>query len=270
MSSEGYVYVANTQGYMDEALSSLRSLQRSVPGAAVTIITEPDMFQPDLEGVHWLPLLRKYDSPVIKTEAIRAPYDRCIFIDTDTRIIGDISDLFAILDAFDIAAAHEPTRGWDYETPAARAFPELNTGVLAFRNTDRVRRFFEDWTARYAAIRDAQGLKNDQPAFRATIWDSADIRHATLTTEYHLVTGKGASIAWDAKLLHGRDDLEALEAQINTFYGPRVLAPGWGVIPQVSGRKQRIGIFASLTRHFLAGLGSAGGVKARASPVKWW
>lgn len=268
--SNGYVYVVNTNEYLDEALTSLDSLKRASPEAAVTIITAESLFRTDVAGVNWLPLLGTYDSPIVKTEAIRAPYERCIFLDSDTRVLGDIGELFALLDRFDLAAVHEPTRGWDYKTPAAKAFPELNTGVLVFRRTAPVHAFFGQWRDLYNELRASQGLKNDQPGFRTALWLNDEISHATLTTEYHMVTGKGASISWDARLLHGRTDLVQLEGEINRHFEPRVYAPGWGVLPSPSSRKQRLLIFARLTFRFFAGMLRPQAIETRAAPVKWW
>ncbi len=267
--TDGYVYVVNTDDYLDEALSSLASLRKVNPDAAVTIIS-PDALFRNIPGVNWLPLIGTYDSPIVKSEAIRAPYDRCIFLDSDTRVIGDLSGLFRILERFDIAAVHEPTRGWDYDTPAAQAFPELNTGVLVFRKNASVQSLFGQWRELYGQLRVSQNLRNDQPAFRTALWLNKDISHSTLTTEYHLVTGKGASIAWDARLLHGRTDLVELEGEINRNIEHRVYAPGWGVLPSPSSRKQRLVLLARIAVRIIGGMGRAQTIETRAAPVKWW
>lgn len=267
---DGFVYAANTQGYIDEALASLTSFRRFLPTAPVTILAPRALFVSGLPHVVWLELEGTYDSPIIKAEAIRVAYQRTIFLDTDTRIIGDISGLFDILDGFDMALAHEPTRGWDYDTPAAKAFCELNTGVIAFRNTTEIRTFFADWTAAYHRMRHVQGLRNDQPAFRETLWNSRSIRHATLPSEYHFITGKGNSIAWEALLLHGRQDLAKLESLINREPGPRSYEPAWGVLTSPSGRRQRLNVFLAIARKFLSGMRTASAAPARETPVTWW
>lgn len=267
---DGFVYAANTQGYIDEALASLASLRRFLPEAPVTIIAPSDLIVPSLPHVEWLEPLGTYDSPIIKAEAIRVPYKRAVFIDTDTRIIGDISGLFEILDGFDLALAHEPLRGWDYATPAAGAFCELNTGVIAFRNSPQVQAFFAEWVRVYDRMRQEQGLRNDQPAFREALWHDRVLRHATLPSEFHLITGRGNGIAWHALLLHGRQDLEEIEAMINREVGPRVYEPAWGVLSSPSGRKLRLMQFARVARTFFANLRHASGAPARDTPVTWW
>lgn len=269
MSNNGFVYVLNTKGYLDEAKSSIKSLRRHNPEANITIISPTDLFDRGLESINWMQLEGSYDSPIIKTEAIRAPYDRTVFIDTDTLVAGDLNDLFVILDSFDIAAAHEPLRGWDYHIDAPRAFCELNTGVIAFKKSAKITSFFEAWKDNYTAMRRKQDLRNDQPAFRKTLWDASHIRHSTLTTEFHMITIQSAAIAWEARILHGRGDLEAQEKEINKTMGPRVFAPGWGVVLSPSGRKQRLRMIGKLILRAIQGMTKAESQTLRKSPVVW-
>lgn len=176
-------------------------------------------------------------TPIVKNDATAAPYDRVAFIDTDTRIVGDLSDVFQVLDRFHLALAHEPTRGWDYQTPAPPAFCELNTGFIVFRNSPEVRVFFDLWQEEYRRTFTKQGLRNDQPAFRSALWQSEHIRVATLPSEYHCICGKPVSIAWEAKLLHDRGNLEFIEQEINREQGYRAYVPGLGLVRGYRGRK---------------------------------
>jgi hypothetical protein len=92
-----------------------------------------------------------------------------------------------------------------------------------------------------------QGLRNDQPAFRTALWLSNKIRHATLPTEYHFICGKGAAIAWEAKLLHDRGNLSEISSIVNSSFGPRVFVRGWGLIFGYRGRRLWIKKFLSLS-----------------------
>lgn len=249
----GFVYVVNTQKYLEEALVSLASLRRHMPSAAVAIITHEHLFRED-PSVCWVPLSQNYDTPIVKCEAIRCPFDRFVFLDTDTRVVRDVSKIFEPLDAFDCALAHEPTRGWDYLTKSPDAFCELNTGVMAFRKSHAVAEFFELWRATYDRMRAEQGLLNDQPSFREALWSSENIRLCTLPSEFHLVTGKPAYIAWDAHILHGRDNLAAVESVVNRCTGPRALMPTYGLLMPCNGRKSLFRTWRHITRLLLEGL----------------
>jgi hypothetical protein len=271
MPNSGCCYVANTSGYLEEAMRSLASLRVHMPDINVAVIAPRELFRFGAPVNHWVPLPPGRSGPIVKTAARLAPYDRVLFLDTDTYVAGDISDLFSILDAFDLALAHEPTRGWDYETVAPKSFCELNTGVIAFKKSTRIEAFFDKWELKYDEMRSEQRLKNDQPAFRTALWMSTEIRHATLPSEYHFIcgSGKGMAIAWEARLLHGRGDLSTFASVVNSQLGPRVFVPGWGVICGYRGRRLWIRSYLHLTSNFLRGLLNPRRLKTENSPVDW-
>jgi len=245
------------------------SLKQTMPAARVAIITHPDLFL-CTDEIIWVPLASSYDGPIVKVEMVRSPFVKTIFLDSDTLILGTLEPLFGLMEAFDLALAHEPLRGWNYETSAAAAFVELNTGVVVFRKSPQMEAFFTDWKNRYYLMRDQKSLKNDQPSFRETLWFHRNLRHATLTTEFHLITGKGASTTWHVKLLHGRDDLPGIAASINREVGARTYNPGWGVIMSPRGRKYWIKDYLRLTIRFWRVLLFPTSLRQRPTPVRWW
>jgi hypothetical protein len=263
MPTRGCCYVANTSGYVDEAMNSLASLRVHMPDISVAVIAPPDLFRSGVMVDHWVPLPAGRTGPIVKTAARLAPYDQVLFLDTDTYIAGDISDVFSVLDAFDLALGHEPTRGWDYETDAAKAFCELNTGVIAFRKDEKVEAFFNRWELMY------EKMKKEQPSFRTALWMSAEIRHATLPSEYHFICAKGMAVAWEAKLLHDRGDLSSFASIINSDTGPRVFVPGWGLIHSYRGRRLWIRNYLRLTANFLRVLANPRSLCPKKSPVDW-
>jgi hypothetical protein len=192
-----------------------------------------------------------------------------VFLDSDTRVLRDISAMFEPLDAFDCALAHEPLRGWDYRTAAARAFCELNTGVMAFRKSDAVVAFFDPWIATYDRMLDEQKLIADQPSFREALWSSPQVRLCTLPSEFHLVTGKPAFIAWDAHILHGRNNLEVIEGIINQVLGSRVLMPVYGLLTPYSGGRSLLRTWAHLTKHFMRQLVAPKYAATASAPGDW-
>jgi len=243
----GFCYVANTSRYLAEAKLSIQSLKRQIPSAKVCVIAPRDLWDGHPEVDDWCEPRLTDRTPIVKNDATLAPYDRVAFVDTDTRITGDLSDVFGVLDAFHLALAHEPTRGWDYETVAARSFCELNTGFIVFRNDPVMREFFDLWMAEYRIGQEKQGLVNDQPAFRAALWKSQHIRLATLPSEYHCICGKPVSVAWEVKLLHYRGDAEWVEQEINREQGYRAYIPGLGVARAFRGRKSWVMEWLRLT-----------------------
>jgi len=256
-------------GYLEEALQSLASLRVHMPHVKIAVIAPRELFRSEAPVDHWVSLPPGRSGPIVKTAARLAPYDRVLFLDSDTYVAGDVSDVFDILDAFDLAVAHEPTRGWDYNTAAAKAFCELNTGVIAFRKNKRTEAFFALWEKTFDAMWSEQGLRNDQPAFRTALWMSSEIRHATLPSEYNFICGKGNAVAWEVKLLHDRGDLPATASVINSGVGPRVFVPGWGLIFGYRGRRLWLKNYFCLTGNFLRVFLNPACLLPKRSPVNW-
>ena len=266
----GFCYVADTAEYVSEALRSLASLKEQMPNARVAFIAPRELFRPDAPIDAWIELPIAAGGPIVKSAAYLAPFERVVFLDTDTFITDDLSSLFNILDVFDFALAHEPTRGWDYPSDVPPSFCELNTGVIAFRNNPKTRAFFDRWRRCYESILSQHGLKNDQPAFRSTLWSSPEIRHATLPNEYNMVCHKGAAIAWKALVLHGRGDIPAIAADINRKLGIRVILPGIGAFSGFRGRRFWIADYLRLSLGFLRVLFRPSLTQPGKSPVIWW
>ena len=116
----------------------------------------------------------------------RTPFDRTLYLDTDTVIFNRIVEIFGILDRFDVGLTHAHHRNskdrlmhWETEIP--NAFPEFNSGVVLYRKTDSVISFFESWSSSYKKA----GFRHDQTTLRELLWLS-DLRIATLPPEYNL------------------------------------------------------------------------------------
>jgi len=90
------------------------------------------------------------------------------------------------------------------ECPAA--FPELNTGVILYRQSDSVNNLFQSWIRIYQAqLQSDRPPLHDQPAFRQAIFES-EINLSILPPEYNLRTVMPMFIGGNAKvkILHGR------------------------------------------------------------------
>jgi hypothetical protein len=90
-------------------------------------------------------------------------------LDTDTYCLHAFPEVFDLLDRFDLAAAHEAggiaTRWVDARRSSGRptmpeCFPELNTGVIAFRRGANVLKLLERWLVL------AEGPERRQPGTR--------------------------------------------------------------------------------------------------------
>jgi len=221
MNDRGIIYVATGARYLAEAEASAQSVRRWMPKTPMVIWTD----DPGRVNSAVFAETRKIEKPAYsfsdKFHAFReTPYERTLFLDTDTLLLGPIPEVFDVLDQFDFACAHGPVRGTDSpellaDCPAA--FAEPNAGVLAFNRNDKTARLFQLWAERYEdQLRRYPHRKSDQPPLRRTLWDSG-IRFVTLPPEYNLRTPFPVfSGRMPVKILHGREpSLSRAAARIN-------------------------------------------------------
>jgi len=267
-SGSGFVYVATGAGYVREALASVRSLRAAMPAARVALITDAPPGPADAALFETVIVRTDIQRrPIDKLLAWEAPFERCVFLDSDTHVCGDLSDLFALLDGFDLAAAPETLRGLHYTLPGVPgAFHEFNTGVIVFRHTPAVAAFFQSWRTNYEQLLAAHGFVSDQPAFRWTAFRSG-VRIAPVPSEYHFIALTSNYTMWDVRLVHGRDDPAAVARELNSRLGARAYVPGLGRVEAYQGRKHWfLQLLRLLARGLRVGLGSFRRAAAPARP----
>jgi len=265
----GFVYVATGEGYRREALASAESLRAVLPGASVCLITDEAPAGVTLFDT----ILVRTDvcrNPIDKVLAIDCPYDRAIFLDTDTHVCGDLAEMFDLLDRFDLALLQENHRGWDYTLPGVpSAFPEYNTGVIVFRCNAAVRGLFDQWRSAYAALRQTQNLRNDQPSFRQVVYHS-DLRIATLPSEFHFLGNVPNYTMWTVRLIHARGDLPRIARLANESLGARAYVPAVGVIRTFQGRKAWLRSLLRVSWRMLKVLFRPPPDASLLNPGRWW
>lgn len=236
MKDRGFVYVATGSGYLEEARRSALSLRKHHPEIPICLITDHAIVAEE----PFTDIVTRQDvehRPVDKLLAVAAPYARCVFLDTDTLVLGDLEPLFAVLDGFELAALPDVNRGWDYKLPGVPlTFSEFNTGVIAFRNEPAVQEFFREWRRHYDELLRDQNLVNDQPSFRRAIFQSR-LRIAPLPGEFHFLGNFPNAAMWQVRLIHGRGDLDRIAREANETLGGRAYIPHVGVVPAYAGRR---------------------------------
>lgn len=173
---QGIVYVAFGDKYHHECRRSLTSVRKTSPAVRVAVITDrewegapqPDLFviRPRVEGFRCKPLYIHEASP----------FERTLFLDTDTVIARDIEPVFGLLRHYDIGVRfggpqlNEPD-GLELHT-------QCSSGVIVFRKSAAVEALFADWLETYEAAvgahqsADRRGL-NDQRYLAIAIARSA-------------------------------------------------------------------------------------------------
>ncbi len=266
----GFVYVATGSGYLDEARRSAASLRRFNPDFPICLVTDAAVNEGDGVFDTVIACANAEHKPIDKLFAFDCPFERAVFLDTDTRVFGDLSPLFAILDRFDLALHQDVHRGWNYDLPDVPvAFTEFNTGVIAFRRSAQVLEFAGQWRANYDSLKRAQGLINDQPSFRRTLYHSS-LRVAPLPSEFHFLGNFPNYILWKARLIHARGDLEQIAQQVDETLGARVYLPSVGVVHSFRGRVNWLRISLLTAWRMLALVFNPPQDSAAGNPRKWW
>jgi hypothetical protein len=203
---QGVVYVATGKKYYDEACISVRSLKASNT-LRTAIFTDQPQQNPDFD-LH-IPVKGTGDGFLDKVINLKSsPFEHTLFLDTDTFVWSELSDLFNLLEHYDLAAAHDHLVREVYPVVGVpQAFPEFNTGVLLFRNDHPMRTLLDTWVEIFqeekeSFLRKTPGKRfHDQPPFRKAIYGSS-LRMATLPPEYNCMFRYAGSVVGEVKILH--------------------------------------------------------------------
>ncbi|SRR5690606_9017440 len=236
----GVIYVAYGKDYFLEAQNSAKSLKthNNLPCICFcdkdygnSVFDKLIIFNEPLEN-------RNYKINSI----IQSPFDRTLFIDSDTFILGDISSGFQLLDQFDIACTHSAIQFGPSKISKTQisdlipdSFIELSSGVIFYNKNKNTTTLFEKWLELYNTTR----KKLDQPTFREAIYFS-DIRLYVLPQEYNLTITGPLFLEGKAKIIHGRFGrenritppvkYEKIGLKLNNKKGRRVFIPGLGIL----------------------------------------
>lgn len=193
------VYVALGESYVREAAVSAWSVKRHMPSARISVLTDCDVGCDHFDAV--IPIrsegviTRARRARAAKAQALLTATSRnVIFLDTDTYVTSDISDVLEVLAKCDLAIAHDT---WRYPEAYARSgfnkgaqeapawYPYFNAGVIFARRCLKVDQFLEDWSN---AIFADEHISLDQPLFRALL-HASDLLIHTLPSEYNARPG---------------------------------------------------------------------------------
>jgi hypothetical protein len=252
---EGAIYVAVGQKYVDETIDSARTLKRWMPQLPITLFTSDRVSSPLIDQV--VPITTPNASFEDKILAMRcSPYEKTIYLDSDTYLCDTIDEVFRVLDHYDLWAVFDPAQrdptGLKTAAPEAGhdlppSIIEHNCGVLGFRKSQVMIEFFDVWYA--AFLRGlAHGLTNDQVTFRKCMYESR-VRAVTLPSEYNFRTVLAGMAFAKVRLLHGRGNLEALERKLNrSVNAARFSVPGIGILSKRNPLFKALNVLRQLPR----------------------
>lgn len=223
---EGYLYVATGEQYIDEAARSAKSLRKGNKDVSISLITdkatEVAIFDQVVvldmtvdESLGWKAAL------LYRVKAlISSPYEKTVFVDSDTYFCDECPELFDLLDFYDVMACHDFYEASiiQFEGRHIKAFPPMNAGVIIYRKNDKVIELFKKWIELYGNNLDKYW--SDQPAFLDALLCS-DVKLLVLQSIYNFRFKQNVGIAngKKVKIIHGRlseAEYELLEKRLNS------------------------------------------------------
>ncbi len=249
--TKGYLYIAMGKRYLLEAEISARSLKRFTK-FPICLVTDDGLYQnPVFDEIILIPAASDFVTKILGL--VKTPYERTVFLDTDTFVCSSVDNLFEILDLFDMAMTiergnHSYTFFERYNPSYTLRFenvlPEYHTGVIVYKMNNGVKKLYDDWLTVYNHIH----VKADMPAFReAFILNATTVRIATLPFEYNYHgTLSFGFVHNEIKIIHDRlgekwntltrkmlsfEQMNKISIRINKFCGKRIIVPYIGYIP---------------------------------------
>ena len=222
---EGALWVATGQAHVETAVESAKTFKIFNPGKSTALFTDERIEKDAFDFVQMIP------SDVIRPKIdmlSSSPFDRTIYLDNDTMVLGDLSSAYQILNKFDMAGCQvqlwqKPRHNRKYRIEVPILFPEINCGVLVYKKSKKTDDFFLRWSKEYLA----SGLKIDQTTFRETLWDT-DIQFCVLPEQMNkrlidpcelIYTDKPASMIVHLPILRPTKSIfRKLRQNISKFY----------------------------------------------------
>jgi hypothetical protein len=195
-----YVVVGTREVYAEAALRSAGSLKRVMPDIPIAVATNRAISGP---FDHHVPIESDdgYQAKILGM--LKTPFERTVMLDVDTYVLADLSEMFELLDRFDMALAHATNRVTLCLEDVPASFPEFNTGVVGYRSAPIVTHVLKEWLLEYARLAASEPPSKDQPSFRRVAYRTPDLRLATLTPEFNQRFEMAGFFNLSVRVLHG-------------------------------------------------------------------
>jgi hypothetical protein len=204
---KGVLYAATGRKFVAEAEVSAASVKATMPGVPIALVSDCGSSSRDFD-VQFEIKDAAY-SFIDKILAMKAtPFERTLYLDTDTFMLRQVHSLFDLLDRFDLAAAFEPARFLYDIIGVPNSFPELNTGVILYNSCPLIFEAIDEWYRLYkeeieAMRRSNKNAWHDQLAFTRMIFGSK-LAFFVLPPEYNARILLPQQVSGEVKIVHAR------------------------------------------------------------------
>jgi hypothetical protein len=205
MADSGVVYIATGESFIREAEMGAARLKTVMPGVSVALISDGHPHGGMFDIVIHTTSQKDIWRWKIETIAL-SPFQRTIFLDTDTYVCLPLWELFDALSDFPMAVAPESSLAHVHPNMPEYLFG-YNTGVLCFRSCPEWQHFHRRWLEIYddyaRADRTPRLLIHDQPAFHEAV-HKCPLRFLELPPQYNFRGVKMGVLHKPVKILHFR------------------------------------------------------------------
>lgn len=188
---KGFLYIVFGNSFTKEAVLSIKSLKR-YNNEPVAIFTDNEKLLEEIKNE--IDFIYKINPKHIRAKVDfigKSPFKKTIYLDSDTIIVSNISDIFELLNKFDVAYTLDFARKRKNMSEKIKkyseipySFSEINGGVLAFRKDNNVDEFLNKWKDYfYKFFVETNGW--DQPSLRIALWES-NLKLVCLPFEYNI------------------------------------------------------------------------------------
>lgn len=194
----GVIYCATRKKlFLDEALISANSVKKYNKRIGISIFVDKKIKEILENKDHLFDSIHIIEKPEYsfgdKIFTMKnTPYQKSFYLDCDTLITDDFSEIFNILETYDMAAINIPFKN--------RRYPEFNAGIVAFRMNEQVKNFLHIWDNIYDRVNHA----NDQPTFYKLV-NKSFISFFTLPPNYNFRLQFASYIFNKIKIFHSHE-----------------------------------------------------------------
>jgi hypothetical protein len=220
--TEGILYICGDhEPYYSDGIKSAKSAKKVMPDIPVAIVTDRE----DVHDVFDQKIYRSDMSYAFEDKArymSESPFDKTLYVDTDTYFVEPIDELWGLLDYYDLAACHTNHRRYDGNIPVPVS--EYNTGVLLFNSAEPARDVLQTWEERYGTLDKPGEYPNDQASFRSAVFhheaERGELTFYTLPREFNCMIQHPGVLRGPAKILHAagtneKIDFESVAEKLN-------------------------------------------------------
>ena len=136
--------------YIEEARFAASSIKSHMPKIPIALFTDQEGYARDVSSITFFNLTITIIHKSLKMHGmLNTPFERTLYLDSDTLTKGDFSELFQFLDFYDIGVTHRVKCQWPPNaTPIFLDYVDhdcIQGGFLLFKKSDAARAFIKDW-----------------------------------------------------------------------------------------------------------------------------